>query len=163
MLRYCGAIADKFLKYKTYLEKGIISASDPYIIALNACKIQQAMADGNSEYDIPIGNKVAYINKTTGSEVPWSYQPRNKIYRSSGSPIQTDLFLNPDYEGLSGIIFSRKDLFNLPSHMGDEFTFIHNPLATNPIHHEFFKFGVEFVITLAADHFSVDRNFWNKH
>jgi len=170
-LRYCGAIADKFMKYKTYLEKGIVSPSDPYIIALNACKIEQAIADGSSEYDIPrivksvfpVGNKVAYINKATGSEVPWSYQPRNKVYRSSGSPIQTDLFLNPDYQGLSGIIFSRKDLFNLPGHRGDELIFVRNPLAKNPIPHEFFKFGVEFVITLATDHFSIDRNFWNKH
>ncbi len=85
------------------------------------------------------------------------------MYRSSGSSIETDLFLNPDYQGLSGIIYSQKDLFNLPSQMGDEFIFVHNPLAKNPIPDEYFKFGVEYVITLAADHFSFNRNYWNKH
>ena len=38
ILRYAGAISDKYKKYCEYLEQGIISPVDSYVIALNSCK-----------------------------------------------------------------------------------------------------------------------------
>ena len=38
-LRYCSAIAEKFIKYKSYLANNIILSNGAYVVALNSCKI----------------------------------------------------------------------------------------------------------------------------
>lgn len=135
-LRYSGSIADKYKKYHTYLNQSIISPSDSYIIALNSCKIATAVVDKITTTDIPrimkavlpIGGKQVSVSKLSGPEVNWRYQYRPNLYRKrSGSVVPTDLFLRPEYNGLSGVLYSRSDVANLPNRMGDDLIFIHNP------------------------------------
>lgn len=163
-LRYCGAIADKHEKYKKYLSEDIITPSDSYIIAINSCKINQAIMEIEPprilKAVLPVGYEQVTISKTTGSIVSWNYQYRNNITRSNRSLVNTDIFLNRDYEGLSGILYSRTDLFNKPPIMGDNFIFIHNPLARNPIPCGYFKFGIEYNIELKSDSFSFTSKKW---
>lgn len=160
-LRYSGAIADKYKKYHTYLNRRIISPSDSYVIALNSCKIDSAIVNGNAELPrimkavLPIGFKQVTISKFSGPVVDWKYQYRPNISRSSGSSVATDLFLNPEYAGLSGVLYSRSDVANVPNQMGDDMIFIHHPNPTNAIPDGYFKFGMEYFIELDHEKSSV--------
>jgi hypothetical protein len=140
-LRYSGAIADKYKKYHTYLNQGIISPVDSYVIALNSCKIDTAIIDQITTSGIPrvmkavlpIGYKQVVINKISGPVVDWTYQYRPNIYRKSGSAVPTDIFLSSEYASLSGVLYSRSDIANRPNRMGDDLIFIHNPKSIKNI------------------------------
>lgn len=164
-LRYSSAVADKYKKYLTYLEQGIVSLSDSYVIALNSCKIETAIIDMTGTSDLPrivkavlpIGYKEVTISKSSGSTVDWHYQYRPKITRASGSDVPTDLFLRDDYAGISGVLYSHSDIAN----RHDDFIFIHNPKSTqNAIPHEYFKLGIEYFIELGQQDFSVSWKDW---
>ncbi len=169
ILRYAGAISDKYKKYREYLEQGVISSTDSYIIALNSCKIETAIIDMTIPDDlprivkavVPIGYKVVPISSTfSGTTVPWHYQYRPNIYRTSGSNVPTDLFLRDDYAGISGILYSHSDVAN----RRDDFIFIHNPKSTqNAVPDEYFKFGIEFFIELGQESFSISWRDWRNN
>jgi hypothetical protein len=172
LLRYSGAIADKYKKYHTYLNQSIISPGDSYVIALNSCKIDTAIIDQPTTNDIPrimkailpIGNKQVQISKPPAQVVNWTYQYRPNIHRKSGSAVPTDLFLRPEYSSLSGIIYSRSDVANHSKQMGDDLTFIHNPKSTqNGVPRGYFKFGTEYFVTLNNDGSTIswDRQDWH--
>jgi type I restriction enzyme S subunit len=163
-LRYCGVISEKHKKYISYLEKGVITNSDAYIIAVNSCKIEQAIIETDvpriMKAILPIGYEQVTISRIPGSEASWHHQYRKKISRSKGSSVNTDIFLNQYYEGLSGVIYTRTDLFNRPPLMGDNYIFVHNPLAQNHIPNGFFNFGTEYYIELKPKSFSFHSKKW---
>ncbi len=169
ILRYSGSIADKYKKYHTYLNHRIISPRDSYVIALNSCKIDAAIVDQTTTTDIPrimkavlpIGYKQVQISRLSAPVVNWTYQYRPNIYRKSGSAVPTDLFLRPEYANLSGIIYSRSDVANHATQMGDDLIFIHNPKSTqNGVPRGYFKFGIEYFITLNNDGSTIS---WDRH
>jgi len=169
ILRYVGAILDKYKKYCEYLEQGVISSTDSYIIALNSCKITNAIVDMTIPNDlprivkavVPIGYKEVRISSTSsGTTAPWSYQYRPKVYRSSGSSVPTDLFLRDDYEGISGVMYSHSDVAN----RRDDFIFIHNPKSIdNAVPSGYFKLGIEFFIKLEQESFSISWKDWRNN
>ena len=146
------------------LTKGTISSSDAYIIAINSCKIEQAIMEADMprilKAVLPIGYQQVTISKTPGIEPHWHYQYRDKICRASNSRVNTDFFFNDDYSGLSGVLYSRTSLFNRPPRMGNNFLFIHNPLARNPIPYGFFKLGIEYSVKVEPDSFSLSKKEW---
>lgn len=167
LLRYTSAIADKYNKYIEYLEDGIVSYSDSYVIALNSCKIgilAKAEVSGLPRIIkavLPVGYKQVTIDKTTGPIVPWRYEYRPAINRSSGSSVPTNLFLEDEYSGLSGILYAHSDIANRPDKAGDEFVFIHNPKSTqNAIPHELFNLGIEYYVELRQNDFIISWKDW---
>lgn len=138
ILRFRHAIAEKFNnKFKKYLSDSVIDSSDPYIIAINSCKIFEAgIADTYPPRIIkavfPIGDQQLKINRDTKSVVGSGFQFRPAIKRTSGTSISTDLFIDRTYECLSGILLSHASAINLIKPLGSDFIFIHNPLAKNP-------------------------------
>ena len=89
ILRYSGAIADKYKKYNSYLGQRIVSPSDSYVIALNSCKIGVVAKAETSGLPrivksvLPIGNVEVPITRFSGSTVSWRYQYRPRYaYRN---------------------------------------------------------------------------------
>ena len=174
LLRYTGKILDKYKQYIAYLEKGIVSASDSYIIALNSCKIRQAiLGDGIGgsalplivKAVLPIGHKAVTISKLSGSALDWHYQYRPNILRSSGSDVNPDLFLRDEYNGISGVLYSNTHVWNIFSSRikhGDDIIFIHNPKAMNSIPNDYFRFGIEYIIKANDACFSIRINDWRE-
>ncbi len=167
LLRYSGAIAEKYKKYQIYLKQGIVSPSDCYIIALNSCKIETAIIDMTNTNDLPrivkvvlpIADKVISVSSTQKVTVSYDYRPN--ISRSSGSLIPTNLFLVDKYSGLSGILYSDSDVVKHPNRAGHEFIFIHNPKSMqNAIPNEYFKLGIEYFVELGKINFSVYWKDW---
>jgi len=167
ILRYSSAIADKYKKYIDYLEDGLVSTSDSYIIALNSCKIGiEAKGESSGlprivKAVLPVGDKVVTISEFSGPIVPWRYQYRPVIQRSRGGSVPSDLFLSDEYKGLSGILYAHSDVANRPNQAGEEFIFIHNPKTKqNPVPHDYFKLGIEYYVELDEDAFSISWKDW---
>ncbi len=59
--------------------------------------------------------------------------------------------LDKDHKGISGILFSACDCFWYPERFGNDFVFVHNHRASNPIAHRYFKIGVEFTGQMSGD------------
>jgi hypothetical protein len=58
---------------------------------------------------------------------------RGHIQKRSRAYVSTKAFQNPDFSSISGIIFSIADLWNLPNRLGDDFLFVHNPIAEHKL------------------------------
>lgn len=166
VLRYRSAISEKFdNKYQEYLASGVVSSLDPYVIAINSCKIAAAIVDSDPPRILkavfPIGYQQVTVNKQTLEIIDSGFQFRPTVERTSGEQISTELFLNPAYENLSGILFSRASVNHLIKRLGEDFIFIHNPLARNPIPPGFFKFGREYTAQEGPENYTVTYKDWS--
>jgi len=152
VLRYRAAIKEKYNnRYYSYLENGLIVPMDAYVIAINSCKIDAAIMETDTPRILkavfPIGDRQVTIDKKTGVVIDTGYQLRFKIGRVGGGEVRTDLFLNPEYANLSGVLYSHVSVRKVPKKMGEDFVLIHNPLATNRLPYGFLKVGREYIPT----------------
>ena len=65
--------------------------------------------------------------------------------------ISTYIFFNPDYQYLSGILYSSATPVNNHNLSGIECFFIHNPSAKNKIPVNYFQFGNEYIAVVNGD------------
>ncbi len=162
ILRYRAAIYEKFHnKYLHYVETGIVEKSDPFIIAINSAKMRFAMP-GLTPPDIvravfPIGHLQVHIDCSTLEITGMHHQYRPEIRKNSGSPVSTEVFLIEEYTPITGIMFSHCSAANCLHPRGEEFMFIHNPIAKNPIPRGFFAFGVEYTAVMKGDGYELEE------
>lgn len=88
------------------------------------------------------------------------FEYRDKVQKNSGAGISTNIFLEAGCDKLSGIIYSRVDAGNPTFRMGQDFIFIHNPLAVNPLPKGFLKFGEEYIAVDKGDEYSLQIKNW---
>jgi hypothetical protein len=170
VLRYRAAIREKYdNKYRQYVEGGLITPTDAYVIAINSCKIRTSIMETDTPRILkavfPIGNLQVTIDKKTGVVIDTGYQLRFKIRRVRGAEVRTDLFLNPVYANLSGVLYSHVSVGTYPftKQMGEDFVFLHNPLATkNRIPHGFLKVGREYIPTEDNGGYKINATNWNE-
>lgn len=167
VLRYRAAIREKYdNKYHNYVESGLIMPTDAYVIAINSCKIDAAIMETDTPRILkavfPIRNWQVTIDKKTGIVTDTGYQLRFKIRRVGGAEVRTDLFLNPEYANLSGVLYSHVSVRKVPEKMGEDFVFIHNPLAiNNRLPHGFLKVGREYIPTEDNEGYAINVTNWN--
>lgn len=148
-LRYCSAIKSKFNAYERYLKGNVVTEFDSYFIALNSCKIGiEAKAEDEDcprvmKAVLPIGDEVVEIS---GKNVNWNYQYKINMKKSSGIDVPTNIFLNYDYAGLSGLLYAWINYCNKPEKMGNDIVILCNPCARNPVPQSYFNFGKEYSI-----------------
>lgn len=150
LLRISHALDEKFKKYQKDLAKGIVGASEPYVIALNRSSLEHV------DTDLPLIVKALFgighltLRMMMGDEIQkdpesfWSGRPH--ISKKSGSAIPMLFFEDPMHAGISAVIYCMDNILNCPKNrdeMGENFIIIHNPLATNPIPTGLFPFGEE--------------------
>lgn len=149
ILRYTFSIDEKFKKYRHYVKEGMIVPTDPYIIAINGSKVPYAWDNGDEipyiiQAVLPFGPQTLSKIWEKPEEMSVGYAYRPEIIKQSKGSVPTNIFQRKEYEGISGIIFSRSDIFNLHRKLGSDFIFIHNPLAINPIPFGWLKIGREY-------------------
>jgi hypothetical protein len=147
VLRYTTAIDAKYKKYTYYKNENIIGISEPYIIAVNGNKVPCASDDENPyivQALFPIGLQFVQINWDTPEESTTGYTYRPEIKKASGNCVPTNNFLRREYEGISGIIFSRVGIREFRGKMGGDFIFVHNPFALNKLPDGWFRMGHEY-------------------
>lgn len=134
ILRFTNAIAEKLKKKEEYINKGIINSNDAFVIALNGRGINMTILEGplpaivRSVY--PIGDYSITIDVNTLKSVREGYQTKFEVIKQSGSHVRTDTFLDPNYSGISGILYSSAALWDMPTIPGCEFIYIDNFIAT---------------------------------
>lgn len=166
-LRLTSAIDEKFnTKYKRYLEKGIILINEPYIIAINASKMDSSYI----EFPIPrivtsvlpFGYPALSRDPSNPENFIHSITYRNSITKTNGVEIPTDIFLRKEFEGLSGVLYSNVCFGRRPTNMGHDYIFVHNPNAKNPCPIGLFGFGVEYSVKIDEDKIELFKQDFNK-
>lgn len=133
ILRFTNSIWEKKQKLAQYIADGLVSSTDPYIVAINGRGIDMLAFDDplaavvKSVY--PIGGYAVTIDTNSGEAISEGYQPRYEIVKESGAGVPTSAFLDPESSGVSGILYSNAALWNLPDKPGEEFLYIHNHAA----------------------------------
>ena len=157
VLRYTNAIDTKYKKYRQYRNKHVIANSEPYIIAVNGKKVPYA-SDDEIPYIVqalfPIGQPRILVNWDTPEETDFGYAHRPEINKVKGGIVSTDIFCRREYEGISGIIFSRVSIHGFSSDMGADFIFVHNPLALNKLPEGWLGVGREYRCVLECRRWS---------
>jgi hypothetical protein len=115
-------------KYAKDRRKNIVGPSDPYVLALSGGDLDLA--------DLDSGPRPAFIKAVLS--------PDKTLRTADGRAVHTDAFLQKDYDGISGILFSPWSITNAPDCLGNDLMFLHNPLALNPLPVGTFRFGREF-------------------
>jgi type I restriction enzyme S subunit len=154
-LRYTAAIAEKFKKYRTYLDNGIIEKDEPYIIALNSSQIPRSDLDDSipriAKTLLAIGDEFVTLDRETHKQIGSGHHYQQNISKKSGSEVSTNTFLDPKYAGISAVLYSNSDPFNRARKDGQGYLLIHNPLANNPIDQGFLRAGKEIVPTIQSE------------
>jgi hypothetical protein len=150
ILRFTHAIHEKHKQYKKWVKGGIVNNQNPFIIAVNGYSVPFTITDHElpliCKAIYPIGKEYFTFDINTQELIDQGYNPRSYIEKAHGKNIPTDTFLNPVYKEVSGVLYSRSDALNRPLVSGDDFIFIHNHKAKNPIPLGFFKFGTELYV-----------------
>ncbi len=168
ILRLRSAIEEKYInKYQQYYQKKIVAENDVFVIAINGCQLPHANADHYPPHIVrsvfPIGNEQLLIDKKSMKITDSGFEYRDNVKKNSGAVISTSVFFDDRYSKLSGIIYTRVDAGNPTPMMGQDFVFIHNPIATNPLPKGFFKFGEEyFAVDMMGDEFSIEMKNWEE-
>jgi hypothetical protein len=151
ILRLRSAIEEKFQKYKIYRDGRLLSPSEPFVIAINGRGLPSAWTETDLPRIVkavfPLGSSYVTIDKNTMEKVDEGYMYRRKIIKLSGNPVSTTVFQDPQYAGISAILYCNHDIFNRPPKESDislGFSVVHNPLANNPVPHRWLPCGREF-------------------
>jgi hypothetical protein len=147
ILRLRHAIQEKYRKYVQYLKDNIVAPDEPYIIAVNSKRIRSIVGDPELPFIaksiFPFGNLVAVWDTYEKHIVDSFYSFRDSIEKKSGNKVSTNVFLDPEYAGISAVLYSTVDALNRPKVCWSDFILVHNPLAGNRLSLGFFAFGVE--------------------
>ncbi|WP_189469525.1 hypothetical protein [Litchfieldella qijiaojingensis] len=153
LLRLRGAIEDKHRKYLGYLEKGIASPDDCFVIAVNGGLIPHSILESDPPRIVsalfPLGERFVTIDRNTVEVIDAGFRYRGQVTKHSGSEVPTTLFTSDDYRYISAVLYSNSDAGNHPpavSNVGSDFIVIYNPFARNPIPGGVLPSGREYVV-----------------
>jgi len=148
ILRIQNSIDEKKRKYKSWMNKDFIKGNEPFILAINGSEIPFA----RTERELPLilrsisqfGDQFFTFNKENFEVIDQGYHYEVSVQKVSGKTIQKDLLSNEEFSFISAFLYSCIDPLNIPNNMGDDYIFIHNPLARNKLLIGFLKLGREF-------------------
>ena len=180
LLRWTAAIkekAEKLLGYecrktksliKGYVEKGIVSPQDAYVIAVNGRLLRRSSGCfpeliGISQFPFAVeatfcvGPIKIGINRETLETTSVGHQHRDKISKPIGQPVPADTFIDPRFSPISAIWAVDIDELIL---IGESrpMVVVHNPNATNPIPKNLIPAQSEYVALDKGDHYQLDRH-----
>jgi hypothetical protein len=112
LLRWTSAINDKHQQLKRYLQKGTVSSSDVFVIAINGRRLSDFPSTGfvgisqlpyAVEAVFAIGPLAIQIDRETLKAIKTEHQHRPLIAKPSGAKVPATVFLDPAYSGISAI------------------------------------------------------------
>ena len=161
VLRYLNSISTKYREqFASWQQLGIVGAEDAFVIAINPRGLGFEYADTQPprilQAAFTLGSPYAVIDQKTLEPVGAGYQFRDSIAKASGTLVQTGVFQQKEYSGLSGLLCSRVDAVNQPKKMGHDFQLVPNPHAANPLPKGFRLKGTYFRIESADGGYSAN-------
>ena len=143
LLRVTGQLFEKAKKYRQYLEDGAVKQGDLCLIAISGGDMsgfQLLEGDGyieNAFYPTRF--------KVSGQE-EWTWRPPHRIQRTSGELIQTSVFTSPEFEHITGAIFSPDSIARLLKKESN-FQYFPNPNCSQSLPQKWIPWSKEIVVT----------------
>jgi len=141
VLRICNALKKKTEQYAQFLDKGIVSADDIYVIAICSSRIDSA---GGLWPPVilrathGLGNPYVIVDRDQGV-VGEGIESRDTIPKASGAKVDTTFFLSEDNSSISAVLYSDCSFFSFPFDLYENSMCVHNPKARVPLHPGFIK------------------------
>ena len=137
LLRFANAVVEKRNRYHSALQARIIEPTSGYVLAINSRRIPHAPYGNTLPYYLqallPIGDLALMLNRSTREIEDRFYAARDKILKRNTAPVSTQPLLNRDFGFISAVVHSSVDCVNRPAVLGQDFSVLHNPLATKPL------------------------------
>jgi len=136
ILRITQSIKYKSLEqYKNWKNKKWFDLKMPFVIAINIGDLGH-VDDSSMPNTIKalFGFQFMRININTKKT---DFTHRNVIEKTEKKPVPVNYFACPDFDFISGVLFSDKNILNHPKIIGDDCIFVNNPFAKNPINKSF--------------------------
>lgn len=134
LLRLISAVNAKRAAFEKYLDEGQVDQKDALVVALSACSLNQFATLLDSKQRAPLqflaGEgpiKIRIDPSTRKSFSSVTYRPQ--IRTSSGKVVGTDLFSQPEFSIISGVLYSIYDPMNAPPPSYASFSLFLNPRA----------------------------------
>ncbi len=141
ILRLTNSFTSKWKEYRKNIEKGIIQEDEPYIIAINRGIFPYPDPDVPLIFKPLFGLGYFTLSIDLETKERESYMSKKEhVEKQNESKVTQDLFKNSQYEGVSAVIYSIKDVLNSPKKIGSDCMLIHNPMAKNKIDHKTLNF-----------------------
>lgn len=124
-----------------YMENGVVGADEPYVIAINSCRLSLRASDSHYgisqrpfalEAAFPFGAIELVIDQATGRLIDQRHVFRASIKNINGADVPTDNFLNPEYSGVSAILGTPAGI-NAVCGEKAPLALVHNPFAKNKL------------------------------
>ena len=148
LLRFTNAFDEKRKRYAAALEKGIVSAEDFYVLAINSRGIRHAPDCGSMPHFVQpflaFGPLAVAIDAKTFEGKDSFYQYRPVVSKENGSTVSTRIFLDEDASFCSAVLHSGVDSANYPDQLGSDFAVLHNPNALRPLDAAVFQWCEQF-------------------
>lgn len=148
ILRLTNSFFKKRKSFEEYISSGFISKNDICVIAINGFDIPHVLSETDIPYMVksvlPFGDLSVTLDVSEMKPINEFYVYRDNIQKKSGASVPTKAFQDPVNDFVSGLLFSTAELWNLPSDLGIDFRFIHNPLAKQPLDKKWIGRGKEF-------------------
>ena len=129
LLRLTQAVTAKREALNCYVQRGIVSDKDAFVVAVSSCALNQfgSLLDwpqpvmlrvlaGAGDLAIPL----------KGSSRPYS-KLQDQTFRDSGSPVDLALFYSDEFSAVAGVLYSRDDPLNAPIAPEESFELFINP------------------------------------
>jgi len=145
-LRLRAALLEKLRRHQRYVENGVVQNSEPYVVAINGAGIRGIVPEHQIPRVVrvlfPVGDQVVRLAGPRADGIEVTYL--DHIKKRSGASVSTDVFLSPEYSGISAVIYGCCDVLNHPPTPSAGLLIVHNPLAENPIAEGRFLLGSEY-------------------
>lgn len=171
ILRYLNSISTKYKEqYANWLKKGVVSADDAFVIAINPWAIPFDQFDGSP----PRILQAAYtagppytveVDPKTMKMVRASYPLREAIKKGKNErgediEVTTGVFQSKEYAGLSGLLCCRVDAANSYGELGGNFQLAPNPYAAAPLPADFRLIGTYYDVKKGGNGHQITPTQW---
>lgn len=145
ILRLTNSFYKKCQRYKEYVASGLVSKNDVFVIAINGFDIPHILGEDEIPYIVksvlPFGNLTVTIDINEMKPIDEFYQYRGHIQKKSGANVPTKAFQDPSFSFVAGVLYSTAELWNHSPSLGEDFLFVHNPIANQGLDKGWIRIG----------------------
>jgi hypothetical protein len=145
-LRIASAVRAKRDVFDRYRGRGLVSANDACIVAVNLRDIPQAWAESKEFFFRAVygmGNRVLVIDPAARQIVAAGREHRVTLPRASGAAEEVAPMLDPAHADVCAILGSAANVGNVPDLLGDDFVIMPHARAQVPFPRGFIRRGME--------------------
>lgn len=150
LLRWTTAIDEKIEKFGHYRKTELVGPKDLCLIAVNSCRLEHHGFDGISRFPnaveatYGVGPEAVCIDQETAEPIGAMITFRPSIANANDSPVQTNIFLDPNYSQISGLLAAHKHPVRACFGDGDDLISIRSFVADNEVPSGFFPVSKEY-------------------